>query len=192
MVNSSYVNVYPKPESPHARATRQGTPSHYFNIGSVDSFERSLKEAQDELGVAQANRVPIVYSNQISPVSLLLNVAPTLMLVALGVYSVNMMRKTGGAGGAGGIFNVGKSKAKLFNQETDVKVTFKDIAGMDEAKIEIMEFVKFLKHPEQFERLGAKIPKGAVLSGPPGIHALFLFCTFSQPHLHNCLSFIIA
>lgn len=74
----------------------------------------------------------------------------------------------GGGGGPGGIFGVGKSRAKMFNHETDIKVKFDDVAGMDEAKEEIMEFVKFLKNPKHYERLGAKIPRGAILSGPPG------------------------
>ncbi|RKO95754.1 ATP-dependent metallopeptidase Hfl, partial [Caulochytrium protostelioides] len=73
-----------------------------------------------------------------------------------------------GSGGPGGIFGIGKSRAKLYNQETDVKIRFRDVAGMGEAKNEVMEFVKFLKNPEMHERLGAKIPKGAILSGPPG------------------------
>ncbi|KAG1059575.1 hypothetical protein G6F42_028267 [Rhizopus arrhizus] len=69
-------------------------------------------------------------------------------------------RGAGGAGGQGGIFGIGKSKAKMFNQETDIRVKFKDVAGADEAKEEIMEFVKFLKNPAAYERLGATIPKG--------------------------------
>ena len=73
-----------------------------------------------------------------------------------------------GLGGSQGIFGVGKSRAKLFNQETDVKVKFKDVAGMSAAKEDILEFVKFLKEPAIYEKLGAKIPKGAILSGPPG------------------------
>ncbi|KAG8909629.1 AAA ATPase afg3, partial [Tulasnella sp. 408] len=73
-----------------------------------------------------------------------------------------------GGGGGGGIFSIGKSRAKMFNKETDIKVKFDDVAGMDEAKEEIMEFVKFLKEPAKYEKLGAKIPRGAILSGPPG------------------------
>jgi AFG3 family protein len=74
----------------------------------------------------------------------------------------------GGGGPFGNIFNMTKSKAKLYNAQTKVKTSFKDVAGMDEAKEEVREFVKFLKEPQIYESLGAKIPKGAILSGPPG------------------------
>lgn len=77
-------------------------------------------------------------------------------------------RAGGGAGGQSSIFGIGKSRARRFNHETDVKIKFADVAGMDEAKMEIMEFVSFLKEAEKFQRLGAKIPRGAILSGPPG------------------------
>ena len=73
-----------------------------------------------------------------------------------------------GMGGPNGLFKIGKSKAKLFNQENEVKIKFKDVAGCDESKEEIMEFVKFLQDPQKYEKLGAKIPRGAILSGPPG------------------------
>jgi AFG3 family protein len=91
---------------------------------------------------------------------------PTILFAGLLLW---MSRRAGSGGGAGGgIFNIGKSRAKMFNKDTDVKVKFKDVAGMDEAKEEIMEFVSFLKNPAKYERLGAKIPRGAILSGPPG------------------------
>lgn len=139
----------------------------YFTIGSVDAFERSLEGAQDDLGVAKGQRLPVSYETSTpSPLVTLLQYAPSLLTIYI-VWA--LWRATSSrAGGAQGIFSVGKSKAKLYNSETSVKVKFKDVAGMDEAKEEIMEFVQFLKEPAKYTRLGAKIPKGAILSGPPG------------------------
>jgi AFG3 family protein len=143
-----------------------GGGEYYFSIGSVEAFERRLDEAQAELSIPSHERIPVSYHDETSIVNALLSFAPTLLLFG-GLYW--MSRRAGGSsGGAGGIFNIGKSKAKLYNKDTDVKVKFKDVAGMDEAKEEIMEFVKFLKNPAKYEKLGAKIPRGAILSGPPG------------------------
>ena len=93
-----------------------------------------------------------------------------LLLVAIGVFWIVMMRRmSGGSGGGGGqIFSIGKSKAKLFDEKTDVKTTFKDVAGLEGAKEEIQEIVEFLKNPQKYTNLGGKIPKGALLVGPPG------------------------
>ncbi|KAJ1886338.1 AAA ATPase afg3, partial [Kickxella alabastrina] len=140
-----------------------------FSIGSVESFERQLVDAQDELRIPSSQRIPVEYRDEVSVGSTLIHFAPTLLLIGAFIW---MSRKApgagGGAGGSGGIFGMGKSRARMYNKETDVKIAFKDVAGCDEAKEEIMEFVKFLKEPEIYERLGAKIPKGAILSGPPG------------------------
>ncbi|KAL4952583.1 peptidase family M41-domain-containing protein [Aspergillus filifer] len=141
-------------------------PHYYFTIGSVDSFERKLDDAQRELGIPSSERIPVSYVQEVPWGSALLSFAPTLLL--LGGFAWLSRRAGGGKGGNSGIFGIGKSRAKRFNQETDVKIKFSDVAGMDEAKVEIMEFVSFLKKPEKFKKLGAKIPRGAILSGPPG------------------------
>ena len=92
----------------------------------------------------------------------------TLILI-IGVWIFLMRRMSGGgAGGGGQIFNIGKSKAKLFDEKSNVKVTFKDVAGLEGAKEEVQEIVDFLKNPSKYTVLGGKIPKGALLVGPPG------------------------
>ncbi|KAG8992749.1 AAA ATPase afg3, partial [Tulasnella sp. 427] len=168
VINRSTVRVHL-----HSNATGTMLPAgtsggtYYFSIGSVEAFERKLDEAQKELGIPSNQRIPVAYREEISAVNTLLHFAPTILLAGLLFY---MSRRASGAGGSGGggIFSIGKSRAKMFNKETDIKVKFDDVAGMDEAKEEIMEFVKFLKEPAKYEKLGAKIPRGAILSGPPG------------------------
>jgi AFG3 family protein len=150
------------PESPAAQPNFH----YYFTIGSVEAFEKRLDDAHKELEIPSSERIPVAYTDEVSWLAAAASFGPTILLIGAIFW---LSRRAGsGAGGNSGIFGIGKSRAKRFNHETDVKIKFSDVAGMDEAKVEIMEFVSFLKEPGQYQRLGAKIPRGAILSGPPG------------------------
>ncbi len=139
-------------------------PHYQFEVGSLELFEEKLEKAR-------ANGVPfrlefITVENRWADT--LIGFLPIIIII--GVWIFLMRRMSGGAGGGAGgqIFNIGKSKAKLFDKNTDVKTTFKDVAGLEGAKEEIQEIVDFLKNPSKYTVLGGKIPKGALLVGSPG------------------------
>lgn len=146
---------------------------YYFNIGSVESFEEKLEEAQEALGIDPHDYVPVTYASEMVWYQEIMRFAPTLLLLGSLWYMSRRMQGGLGVGGGGGkgargIFNIGKAHINKVDKNAKNKVFFNDVAGCDEAKQEIMEFVHFLKNPKKYEELGAKIPKGALLVGPPG------------------------
>lgn len=176
VVNKVKANVYLKKESLKNEKFKdlkdrgffgdEVGPHYHFEIGDIKQFEDNLNEAEKDF--PDAEKTPFEYVTQPDYFGGILSwVLPIVLLIGLWMFV--MRRMGGGAGGPGGqIFNIGKSKAQLFDKDTLVKVTFKDVAGLDEAKVEVMEIVDFLKNPKKYTNLGGKIPKGALLVGPPG------------------------
>ena len=142
-------------------------PQFYFTEGSDQALQAKLREAEKDLPAEQ--RTPLIFETRESPWAgwFMTIVVPILLFVGIWLF---IMRKMGGGSGGGGgqIFNIGKSKATLFDKESQVNVTFNDVAGLEEAKQEVMEIVDFLKNPNKYTNLGGKIPKGALLVGSPG------------------------
>ena len=139
-------------------------PHYQFEIGTPELFETKIQEIREIEGLNFSVEF-ITMENRWLDV--LLGFLPIIIII--GIWIFLMRRMSGGTGGAGGqIFNIGKSKAKLFDQNTEVKVTFKDVAGLEGAKEEVQEIVDFLKNPKKYTVLGGKIPKGALLVGAPG------------------------
>jgi len=139
-------------------------PHYQFEVGSLELFEEKLEKARDK-GINFRLEFITVENRWLDT---LIGFLPIIIIIGVWIFLMRRM-SGGGAGGPGGqIFNIGKSKAKLFDKNTDVKVTFKDVAGLEGAKEEIQEIVDFLKNPQKYTVLGGKIPKGALLVGSPG------------------------
>lgn len=140
-------------------------PQYYLEIGSDEQFINYLNKFQE--GLPEEERlIPEYETRKNWGVDILGWLLPIIIMI--GIWLFIMRRMTGAGGGGSQIFNIGKSKATLFDKEKMVNITFEDVAGLEEAKIEIQEIVEFLKNPKQYTEIGAKIPKGAILVGPPG------------------------
>ena len=159
--NDSYKDVR---QGPFGEGVNPG-PHYQFEIGDLQNFENKLEKERQESNLD----LTVEYKTQKDVWGDLLGwLLPIVLMIAVWIFI--MRRMSGGAGGGAGgqIFNIGKSKAKLFDQNADVKTTFEDVAGLEGAKEEVEEIVSFLKEPEKYTSLGGKIPKGALLVGPPG------------------------
>ena len=140
------------------------SPEYVLDFGDLQNFENEINRIKNKYSLGTI----IDYDKESNVISgLLLSILPFVLIIAIWIY---LMRKmSGGAGGGGGqFFNIGKSKAKLFDEKADIKTTFKDVAGLEGAKEEVQEIVEFLKNPDKYTSLGGKIPKGALLIGLPG------------------------
>ena len=178
IVNKEKVEIYIKPERltdaeyEDVKSQKSNTmlgqslPQYFFNIISQDVFVGELNRVMNEL--PPENRPTYTTATRRNYLGeIMLWVLPFLLILGIWIY---MLRRMGGGGGAGGssIFSVGKSKAQIFDKDTTVTTNFHDVAGLEEAKVEIREIVEFLKNPKKYTELGGKIPKGALLVGPPG------------------------
>ena len=166
-LNQKGLSEYFPEVTPDAEGTTT-TPSYTFRIGDLGRFEEMVENVQKEKEIKEP-----VYINNVERKSwvsdFLIGWLPFIILIVIWVVIMRGMgRGMGGGGGAGSIFNIGKSRAQLYDKNTSVNVTFKDVAGLEEAKVEIIEVVDFLKNPEKYTKLGGKIPKGVLLVGPPG------------------------
>jgi AFG3 family protein len=178
VVYNKYVEVFLKSDSlkkpNHAALLKEvkgklNGPHYTYSIGNYEQFQQDIRDAQ--INFAKEDRIQITYAED--PKSgwlgfLLQIILPIVVMVGLWILIMRKMGGGPGGGGGGGIFSIGKSKAQLFEKGTKVNITFSDVAGLDEAKGEVMEIVDFLKNPKKYTALGGKIPKGCLLVGPPG------------------------
>ena len=165
VINNQKVEVYIKKElldsEKYKTLTKKG-PQYTFDIGDSRTFEEQLVLVQKDL----PEKIKPDYETRKDVFGDALGwLLPLIIIVAIWIF---IFRKMSGGGGGNQIFSIGKSKAKIFDKESNIKIDFKDVAGLEEAKLEIREIVDFLKNPKKYTELGGKIPKGALLVGPPG------------------------
>ena len=177
--NKDQVRVYIRPESISkqfytdklkvslSKDKVKGVPLFEFEVSDIKGFQERMAEFyKSNPSIPEAPARVITEGDWFGPVAN--TVFSLLLIVGVWVLLMRKMGGQGGGGGAGGIFSIGKSKATLFDKTAKVNITFADVAGLDEAKVEVMEIVDFLKNPKKYTALGGKIPKGALLIGPPG------------------------
>lgn len=170
IINKREAEIYVKnsflvSDKAHAEVKGNRGPHYYYRIPEVGNFMANVAEVQSELPADQ--RVVPVDKERYEIGDHLAWILPTILIILFWVFIMRRMSGPSG-GGPGQIFNIGKSKAQLFDKDTNVQITFNDVAGLDGAKMELKEIVDFLKNPKKYTVLGAKIPKGALLVGPPG------------------------
>ena len=145
--------------------TATSSPDYQFEFGDVQLFQKQLEDTIQEKELETV----LDFKTETNPWGdLLSSLLPFILIIGVWIFIMRRMSGGSGPGGGGQIFNIGKSKAKLFDQNLETKTTFEDVAGLEGAKEEVQEIVDFLKHPEKYTALGGKIPKGALLVGPPG------------------------
>lgn len=140
-------------------------PNYKFEFGDLQNFEKDINKIKEENNLTTEVKYE---TEQNLWGDFLLTLLPFILIIGVWIFIMRRMSSGGGGGAGGQIFNIGKSKAKLFDEKTDTKTSFKDVAGLEGAKEEVQEIVDFLKFPEKYTALGGKIPKGALLVGPPG------------------------
>ncbi len=155
-----------KTEKPQFLSMSGKAPNYQFQLGDLQNFEDKIDEIKSENPDLQTVVDYKIEENLWG--DFLLTLLPFILIIGVWIFIMRRMSSGGGGGAGGQIFNIGKSKAKLFDQNTEVKTSFKDVAGLEGAKEEVQEIVDFLKNPEKYTSLGGKIPKGALLVGPPG------------------------
>ena len=163
--DASKKEVHKKSNSQQFFAISGKSPNYRFEFGDLQNFENKLTEVIND---NELNTQVNYETEQNVWGDLLLSLLPFALIIGIWIFIMRRMSGGGGGGAGGQIFNIGKSKAKLFDQNTEVKTSFKDVAGLEGAKEEVQEIVDFLKNPEKYTSLGGKIPKGALLIGPPG------------------------